>query len=106
MEHNIRLLKKGTLALLKRNLPAAYRAFAAAYHEYAQHWEPRDMAVTGLNDILDTRTYEIDKEPSILMILGWRGRLAPESSAFISDERVLILLENFLRRTVFSPETI
>lgn len=99
------LLRKGALALLKRDFPAAVSLFSSAYR--SSHWEKRDAAVTGLGDILDSRIIEQNKLPAILACLHWTPpKVIIPPRHRVSDERLLVLLDQFMQPVLWKPRTL
>jgi len=98
-------LEVGAIALMKRKYPAALRAFTAAYQ--SKDWRTRDLAVTGLGDMLDARLPESGKSPAVALAMGWEPpALMKSSKTHISDRRMLILLETYTQPWRWQPQNI
>lgn len=96
-------IHQGAIALIKRDLPLAYRAFATTYRSVK--WERRDLALVGLSDLLDKRVYEHSKNPSILLALDWQPTVEVNQTA-LPDQRLLVLLDGFLQKSRAQANTI
>ena len=100
-------LEVGAIAVIKRKYPVALRAFTEAYQ--SREWRARDLAVTGLGDMLDTRLPENGKPPAIALAIGWKPPaldLLQSGKVPVSDQRLLVLLETFTQPTRWGPQTI
>lgn len=98
-------LQKGIVALLRHDLPTAYRVFAALYH--SKQWQTRDAALTGLSDLLDTRLYAEGKKPSICIAIGWEPpKHLPPIKNVVPKNRLLVLLDHYWQRSRIMPQTI
>jgi hypothetical protein len=98
-------LEVGAIALLKRKYPVALRAFTTAYQ--SKDWRTRDLAVTGLGDMLDPRLPENGKPPAVALAIGWEPpTLMQSSKVFITDRRLLVLLETYTQPWRWQPKNI
>ena len=102
---NVDPLELGAIALVKRKYPTALRAFTMAYQ--SKVWFTRDLAVTGLGDMLDVRLPESGKLPAIALAIGWESpQLIQSSKAYISEQRLLVLMEVFTQPWRWQPQNI
>ena len=98
-------LEVGAIALMKRRYSAALRAFSMAYQ--SKEWRPRDLAVTGLGDMLDPRLPENGKPPAIALAIGWEPPdLIQSGKLYISEARLLVLLETYTQPSRWQPQNI
>ena len=100
-------LEVGAIALIKRKYPAALHAFTVAYQ--SREWRARDLAVTGLGDMLDARLPEDGKPPAIALAIGWKPsevRMLQSGRVSVSNQRLLVLLETFTQSSRWGPQTI
>ncbi|HLA44403.1 MAG TPA: hypothetical protein VJZ27_13250 [Aggregatilineales bacterium] len=96
--------KRGIMALLKRNLPAALTAFIDVYR--SPKWQERDLAVTGLGDMLDSRLAEQHRHPAVIVAVGWVPASVPKHRQLLSDERWLALLDSYPHPSQWSPRNL
>lgn len=95
-------LQRGILALSRRDYPSAFKAFRRLYQ--SPHWQQRDLAVTALSDLFDTRIIEDDKPPNCSLVSGWQ--VPPTSNPMLSKPRLLVLLETFIHPTLCRPRNL
>lgn len=98
-------VRVGIVALLQHDLIRAEEAFTNVYQ--APEWEWRDIAVTGMGDMVDVRMYENRKLPSVIVAAGWEPEeIPPRSPRALPEDRLLLLVEHSAQRTMVEAQTI
>ena len=102
---NLNPLEVGAISLMKRKYPAALRALTSAYQ--SRDWRMRDLAVTGLGDMLDPRLPENNKTPSLALAIGWEPmEVVKFGKTYVSERRLLVLLETYTQPWLWAPQNI
>jgi hypothetical protein len=86
--------QRSILALLRHDYLAAFEQLRGLMT--ANAWQTRDLAITGLADLLDLRLLEQNKPPTLVYIVGWQPLRPPSPvKTALPKERLLTLLETY-----------